>query len=129
MSRCKVSGCDKKHWAKGYCKFHYFRSEHHRLLHKNQQLKCKFGITKQEYDKLFSQQLGLCAICGNPETTQDYRGKTKLLAVDHCHATNRVRGLLCYACNTGIGKFRDNPERLRLAANYLESHALVEILD
>lgn len=52
-----------------------------------------------------------CAIC---------RAADERLFVDHCHKTNRFRGLLCHTCNTGIGQLGDDPELLRAAANYLE---------
>lgn len=61
-----------------------------------------------------------CAICRQPETNIDRRtGALKRLAVDHCYASGVVRGLLCFNCNTAIGKMGDDPERLRLAADYL----------
>lgn len=53
-----------------------------------------------------------CSICGSQER----------LAVDHCHSTLKVRGVLCTKCNAGLGMFSDDPERLRKAAAYLEMH-------
>jgi hypothetical protein len=44
------------------------------------------------------------------------------LAVDHCHTTGKVRGLLCSTCNTALGSFQDNPAYLKAAIHYLESH-------
>jgi hypothetical protein len=61
-----------------------------------------------------NEQGWVCAICGNPTAT-GHR-----LAVDHDHTTHRVRGLLCESCNNGLGRFKDSPELLRLAALYLE---------
>jgi hypothetical protein len=58
---------------------------------------------------LSEQQNGLCAICGLPEEH-----------VDHDHVTGQVRGLLCAGCNKGLGFFRDSPQLLRQAAEYLE---------
>jgi hypothetical protein len=75
--------------------------------------KKKFGIGIAEYDAMFSEQNGGCAICGKP------RDKHFRLAVDHDHATGEIRGLLCADCNRGLGLFADNPERLRKAADYL----------
>ena len=47
-------------------------------------------------------------------------GKRIALVVDHCHDTNRVRGLLCTNCNVAIGHMKDDVERLRAAISYLE---------
>ncbi len=78
----------------------------------------KYGITKQEYDKLLEQQNGACAICGNPET-KTHKGVKLDLCVDHDHETGEIRGLLCKACNTALGLFRDNIENLSNAIDYL----------
>jgi hypothetical protein len=77
-------------------------------------LQKKFGITSAEYSELLSKQLGVCAICGQSS-------KDKLLAVDHCHATGTVRGLLCNLCNRGLGMFKDSPRLLTCALSYLTS--------
>lgn len=75
-------------------------------------IKRKFGITKLQYDKLLEKQKGVCAVCKS-------KPLKKRLAVDHCHKTNLVRGLLCSDCNMGIGLFKDNPETLKTAIIYL----------
>ncbi len=86
------------------------------------QLKRDFGISLEEYTTLHVAQKGVCAICQQPETTTR-NGKPKMLAVDHDHGTGDVRGLLCHACNTGIGSFQDDPRRLQAAITYLDEHA------
>jgi hypothetical protein len=63
-------------------------------------------------------QNGVCAICGSPPTGTRSHG---LLAIDHCHDTLKIRGLLCNNCNNGLGRFKDNPDSLRKAADYLEN--------
>ncbi len=85
-------------------------------IRRKSQLKKKFGITPEEYDKMFFSQSGVCLICRKPEK------QSKALAVDHCHITGRVRGLLCSLCNTAIGKLDDNPKLLIRAAEYLLAH-------
>lgn len=79
-------------------------------------LKSKYGITLEEYERMFEEQGGVCAICSEREH------QNKLLAVDHCHKTQKVRGLLCSLCNTAIGKLKDDPRLLKKAIEYLEAH-------
>ena len=82
------------------------------LRAKSSDLKSRYGITLAEYEKLLVGQSGKCAICGQ---TDEWFS----LAVDHCHETSRIRGLLCSQCNRGIGLFRDSPDLLEKAAEYL----------
>lgn len=84
------------------------------------QLMDKYGITEDDYNTMLENQKGLCAICKTDKPT----GKWKRFAVDHCHHTGHVRGLLCNECNRGMGLLRDSPELLRCAANYLEENQL-----
>ena len=77
-------------------------------------LKHRFGMTLEEYDELFDAQNGGCAICGGANTTG------RRLAVDHDHETGEVRGLLCFGCNIGLGKFKDDVTLVKRAAAYLE---------
>lgn len=75
-----------------------------------------YGITVADYERMNAEQGGVCAICGQAETN----GRS--LAVDHCHATGRVRGLLCGTCNRGIGLLKDDADRVMSAAIYLYQH-------
>lgn len=78
----------------------------------------KYGITEDQYGEMLREQDGRCAIC---REQPDGVGKTgKVLHVDHDHKTGAVRGLLCRDCNPALGAFRDSPELLRRAAEYLE---------
>lgn len=102
----------------------YRNTEKGRRSQKNGHLKRKYNITLDYYEKLKQKQRNLCAICGCPETsleTKNGSNRVKDLAVDHCHKTNKVRGLLCFRCNTTIGKFEDNIELLENAINYLKN--------
>lgn len=78
-----------------------------------------YGITTDDYDRMFAEQRGVCLICDQPETAMR-DGKVKPLAVDHDHRTGQVRALLCHRCNAAIGLMFDDPDRLREAATYLE---------
>ena len=73
------------------------------------------GITHEERDKLLEAQDNKCAACGAEEP-----GSTKGWHVDHCHTTDKIRGVLCASCNIAIGQAGDSPERLRQMATYLE---------
>lgn len=89
---CKPCRSDQKNWVRTL-----------RLL----------GVTEADYRRMLEAQGGVCAICGGTPELRNY-------AVDHDHATGRVRGLLCRRCNLGVGYFLDRPDLLRAAINYLE---------
>lgn len=82
----------------------------------------KYGITIHDYVELMRQQRNRCAICGEHESARRPSGKRKRLAVDHCHETGKVRALLCQLCNNGLGHLRDNPDVIRRAAYFIETH-------
>ena len=80
-----------------------------------------YNLSVEERAAMEVRQHGVCAICFQPEMAIDKRtDKPMALSVDRNHRTGAVRGLLCWHCNTGIGKFRDDPFLLRAAADYLE---------
>jgi hypothetical protein len=79
-------------------------------------LKFTYGITQEQYDDMLDEQNGGCFICDKITESN--------LHVDHCHTNGNIRGLLCSACNKGLGLFNDNPEFLRRAADYLEARRL-----
>jgi len=71
---------------------------------KSRHLRRTFNLPVEEYSAMFASQNGLCASCGNPETKIDHRsGTVKELAVDHDHATGKIRALLCNSCNVALG--------------------------
>jgi len=76
----------------------------------------EYGLGAGDYERILESQGGGCAICGALEPGGTYQR----LVVDHDHATGRVRGLLCGACNTGLGNFRDDRRLLRSAISYLD---------
>jgi hypothetical protein len=78
----------------------------------------KYGLTMEAYAELMSAQGGVCGICGG-----DDPGFPGSMPIDHCHATGKIRGLLCHRCNHGLGQFKDSVERLRAAIAYLERPA------
>ncbi|MFI7292436.1 endonuclease VII domain-containing protein [Streptomyces sp. NPDC050121] len=76
-------------------------------------LRRHYGITEAERDGMIASQMGLCAICL----------KAPAVHVDHCHKTGRVRGVLCFNCNSGLGLLGDDPAAVNRAADYLEGNA------
>lgn len=108
-SGCRCDECRSAHAA-----VHRARraTEKGKRQTKHSNLKAAFGITIDQYESMQRQQDGRCAIC---------RKQTTPLCVDHNHANNNVRGLLCHSCNRGLGLFRDSAENLSRAAEYLES--------
>ena len=82
----------------------------------------RYGITEQEYHQLYTDQEGRCYICSKHESELASSGPNSVLTVDHCHISGHVRQLLCGACNHGLGNFKDNPEFLARAVEYLKLH-------
>jgi hypothetical protein len=80
-------------------------------------LKTKYGITTEQRNSLLATQGGQCRICAKPISFVD---SPKTACIDHCHALHRVRGILCYSCNIGLGQFQDDPKLLIKASEYIE---------
>jgi len=73
-----------------------------------------YGLTVEDYNELYAQQNGRCAICGR------HQGELRdAMCVDHCHKTNKVRGLLCRRCNMAIGGLKDDKDLVMRAYEYL----------
>lgn len=91
--------------------------------HKNIFMRRAYGVTIDWYNQKHEEQGGKCAICRQEETAV-IRGKKISLAVDHCHETGQVRGLLCRACNNAIGALHHNVNILQSAIAYLHQTAI-----
>lgn len=91
-------------------------SKNNKEVSKRSSLKCLYGITLEQFNKLLKIQGNRCAICNKKHL------KKKSLVVDHCHETNKVRGLLCNNCNTGLGLFKENLKILNYAIDYIEKY-------
>ena len=120
--RCRP--CIKKnsyayyHSADGAAKAKAWRErnkERSKEISRRHQLKRDYGISVEFWEGLYAKQKRRCALCLR-------RPGKKRLAVDHCHRSERVRGLLCGSCNTGLGLFQDDPVLLRKAIRYLRRH-------
>jgi hypothetical protein len=107
-------------------KAHKARSERDTTLYRRVEWPSKirrlYGITPSDYFAMLEAQNGCCATCGAATPgTRNYKrmGKAEAFYIDHCHATGRVRGLLCLNCNTAIGLIRDNPTVAQNISAYL----------
>jgi len=116
VKRALEDGCTRLVYCGGLCHVHYARR---RKIE-------KFGLTEEQYAELFASQNGLCAICNGKERARAAKATyIRAMAIDHCHETDRVRGLLCSSCNRAIGLFKDDPDLMRKAASYVERHRYV----
>ena len=145
--KCKTCGETKDHSEypyddrKGYrdnirphckvCRRLYENASFHKHKHKrpynyeedkDRKLQSTYGISYQEYLVMLAAQQGCCAICGTDDT-----GKRKAFAVDHCHTSGKVRGLLCSPCNTAIGSLREDLGIMQRAMDYVEFHQETEL--
>lgn len=86
----------------------------------DRQLKRKYGVTPEAYAKMLKAQGGVCAICEKEETKIDHKTHApRMLAVDHCRETKKVRGLLCSRCNMTIGAAEHSVQLLKKMIGYL----------
>lgn len=126
---------DRRHFARGFCSECYHKdlrarnplrrtassvdwAKRNPLRAYSNLLRSKFGITLGDYESMITSQGGGCKVCGR---TREEVHPTRRLVVDHCHRTEKVRGVLCIKCNSALGMAEDSPQRLRKLAEYLES--------
>ena len=102
-------------WKKNYNKQDY---EKNKLHYKELSMIRRWGITLEKYVEMLCSQKHKCLICGiSLDTRIGKYGKN--INIDHCHKTNKIRGILCHNCNKGLGHFKDNIQFLENAINYL----------
>jgi Recombination endonuclease VII len=81
-------------------------------------IKRRYGVTKEQFERMLADQDGKCYICGQPET---YLGRERL-SIDHCHVTAEVRKLLCHRCNISLGHLEDNVNLVTKMLSYIIEH-------
>ena len=107
-----------KEKRRAYHKVSYAKPEIREQQRKSS-LRRDFGITLEQYDTMLQGQGKTCAICNHKNANG------KRLAVDHCHGTGKIRGLLCSGCNVSLGHLKDSPTILASALRYLAKHGKV----
>jgi 5-methylcytosine-specific restriction endonuclease McrA len=110
---------DKQRWADANREHVAEQKRAYAAKHKDRirnSLLKKYGMSEADYQRMLLAQNGKCAICGS---TESGTSATTCLAVDHCHKTGAVRGLLCGPCNKGIGHLKDDISLLYAAITYL----------
>lgn len=88
---------------------------------RNSVLKKRYGLCREEFERMKFNQNNQCLICGNSPNMEGPVNQ-RTLSVDHCHKTGKIRGLLCQLCNRGIGLFRERQDLLINACEYLKNH-------
>ena len=103
--------------AKRYREAHPEKS---RRLTRDYRFRSLYGITLAQYDAMFADQDGKCAICNRPEVRLNKKGSPYYLSVDHDHASGEVRQLLCYTCNSLIGYLDESVDIAEAVVSYLK---------
>lgn len=84
-----------------------------------------YGMTVDKYEEMLEKQNFVCEICKEKETSIDYKtGALRKLSVDHCHTTNKIRDLLCWRCNSVIGRVNEDIDLLSKMIAYLKKHEI-----
>jgi len=92
----------------------YKQSGKKKITIQKNRLKKRYGISIDDYNDLYNQQNGCCAICGIHQSQL-----SSALGVDHCHTTKIIRGLLCHRCNLALGLVKNDIDILKKMINYL----------
>jgi hypothetical protein len=95
-----------------------------KVMKKQNEYHIKKYMPLDKYQEILVKQENKCAICKKEEASKHQNGKVKRLSIDHCHSTNKIRGLLCKSCNIGIGELKDSIELLESAIRYLKASIL-----
>lgn len=117
--RIKQYNEEHKEYIKQYKKKYHYE---HKAHLKNIERKRLYNLSSEDYNKMLLEQNNQCSICGD-ELKTGTRGR----AIDHCHHTGKVRGILCVKCNTTLGMYKDNIETFNSIITYLELHKVNEI--
>jgi hypothetical protein len=108
--KSRLKGPENHNWKHGRSKMREYYNEGF--------MRVKYGVTPEKYNEMVESQGDVCAIC---KTKPNFDKWKKRFVIDHCHATGLVRGLLCDACNRGIGMLKDDPSILMNAIDYINS--------
>lgn len=123
-SKCIEENCDKITYGI-HCKEHSYKLRKKfnstREMQRNHSLMKKYGLSLEEFDALWIVFKGRCGICDiQMKLPENRQGQSlDVVAVDHDHKTGNIRGLLCNACNKGLGLFRDSIYNLEKAKEWL----------
>ncbi|RTK93062.1 hypothetical protein EKI60_06510 [Candidatus Saccharibacteria bacterium] len=129
---CSVVDCKEIHYGKGLCRYHWRKQPkqiererkyavHPETRERNyrRRMKIKYGLTPDQYDKIYESQQGRCKLCNKHQSELTIR-----LCIEHDHKTSKVRGLTCHECNIEIRLyelFKDNPEKVKKIEEYLNA--------
>lgn len=113
-STCNVQKCKEQHYMKGWC-FHHFKLSQYAKHHK---------ILPEEMFAIFRRANGKCEICKKSLGLHGtkVRNSRNTACIDHCHVTGKVRGILCFNCNSALGHFSDDVKTIKIAINYLQRY-------
>lgn len=111
-STCAVPKCSEVHHMKGWC-LHHFKLSQYAKAHR---------ITPEEMFSIFKRANGQCEICKKSLGLHGTktRNSRNTACIDHCHTTGKVRGILCFNCNSGLGHLSDDVNTLKIAIKYLQ---------
>ena len=101
----------------------YYSDPEVKLKYRKRMIEKSFGISYSEYEAMYKSQGGKCAICSGEESC----ARNEHLAIDHCHESGRIRGLLCSTCNRALGLFKDSIDVLEGAKQYLLNYKEIKL--